>query len=319
MANWSDPNLYRGANSAKWNTDWGKEAYNARPYEAYTQQQQNWKNQYLSGNSPLGEYARGIGNQIAGLGNQYGGFNRWGAGYAAPNDPTVKGYMSNLGSGRGAMLSDVARRFAGASVASNRGGYGVTGGWSPDQSARRDAMDTLSRGYSDDYSKAMDWTGKLYGGLTDAWRTGIDAQARALEAQANTGVALGNQQLQGLKYGTDYATDMLGRRASDWDKDVEYDRSGWAREQAMLKAQFERQQQQEAIRQAANRQQLLNQAIPLWGPNQELNWVERLRAEAGNPAWGGQTGKGVAPGVQGHYGDDDVRSLGANINWLRYI
>jgi hypothetical protein len=264
--------------SEKWNTQWGKDAYNAKPYEGYTQQQGQWKNNYLGTNNPLSGFARNVGAQVNNLGQQYGGFARWGAGAAAPDSPEIGGFMRNLGSGRQAMLGDAAKSMAGASVAAGRGGYGVTGGWSPEAAARQQAMDSASRMYSDDYSKAVGWTSDLYGSLRDswqdAWKTGIGAQLGALQSAANTGVALGNQELQGLNAGTQYAQDMFGRRAGDYDADTQYNRGAWGREQEFLNSQRQQRQAQMAEDQKQAMMEMLRNAY--FGPGNKVHWDPRF-------------------------------------------
>lgn len=276
---WADsgnPAAYK--RSDIWDTDYGQKAYNS--YNDYTGRMKKFGTQYLSGRNPLSHLASRVKTDFDKIGNKYGGIGRWGAGYAAPDDPAVGGYMNNLRGGRYNMLNDYSKSMANAGVSAGRGGFGVSGGSPIDSRARLEAMQTGARQYGDDYSKSMDWAGNLYGGIKDLYSKGLDTQLGALTAAGNIGVNLADAERQGIAG----ANSMFGMRREDFNADRanqmawEQGRPGREREQADWEYQRRLQQLQQ---EKGFREQALMDDAYLSGPDYRTNIAQLMRLRRG--------------------------------------
>lgn len=232
-----------------WNADYGKQAYGS--YDNYTSRMKQRGNMYASGQDPLSGFARRIGGQIQGLGNQYGGINRWGARSAAPDDPILGGYMANIQGQQRNDINDATRAVAGAGIVGSRGGYGTAGGPAVDSMLRQGGMNSIARGASDRYDKAMGYAKDLYGGIADTWGQGINAQLGAYSKAGDLGLGYAGAERQGIEG----QNQMFGMRREDLGADQAAQQAWGAgygdrvrqrqmAEQQMRDAQQQRDQQQ---------------------------------------------------------------------------
>ena len=119
--------------------DYGK-AYGTSPYTGAAQKIGRMADK-VYGNYRAGRSGRSLGSA--------------GSHVARPGDPEVRDYMENALGGERNALDDYVRRSAGVGI--KRGGMNVVGGPGLDSSLHQQAMKSLASGYSDRFSRAMDY------------------------------------------------------------------------------------------------------------------------------------------------------------------
>ncbi|MBI5569307.1 MAG: hypothetical protein HY914_05115 [Desulfomonile tiedjei] len=117
---------------------------------------------------------------------------------ARPGDREVGDYMENALAGQRNTLDDYVRRAAGAGI--RRGGMNVVGGPGLDSSLHQQAMKSLASGYSDRFSRAMDYNKYVkstqFAQSAEALRNLqnlLDLQHRYVSGQADWQNRLGDQ------------------------------------------------------------------------------------------------------------------------------
>lgn len=131
------------------------------------------------------------------------------SGYGDINSPWSQGqlrtHMANLAGGEQNAIDQYTKNAANAGVTAGRGGFGVTGGASPEAQLQQNAMRTLGNIYGQNYGQSMEYLkssadsmdrqaaamANLYGNL-------YNTNAQTGLGYANLGLGYSNQALQGL-------------------------------------------------------------------------------------------------------------------------
>ena len=200
--------------SGYWNTQPGQDELNN--YKGYTTQQRNWKNNYLSGQGTpftpfIGQLNNGISSAQAAGG---GGASFW-SGTPDPNDSRLRGYQANIMGDQRNATDALVRNAANAGVAAGRGGMGVSGAAPTDSVLRANQIGGIAQQAASNYKDAYGMAKDFYGGLQNSSLKMMDILGSTLGKQADVGVQLGNQELQGLSK----TGDVQAARRADYGAD----------------------------------------------------------------------------------------------------
>jgi hypothetical protein len=185
-----------------------------------------------------------------GFGGGDGGYAAWGKSAPLPNDPLVGGYMENLGAGSAGLMNNYIDRAANAGP--SRGGMNVAGASDPASVMQMQALKNLSGDYRNNYSQAMDWATKYYGGEADNWKTAsnllnsmLGTQLSGLNSQAGFDTHLYDTENTNTQRGIDYARSVADRNAG-WGREDVVDTRNYARGAADRAWQERQRAQQQA-------------------------------------------------------------------------
>jgi len=197
---------YYPEQSGVWDTGWGSEAYNAKPYDEYQKK--------VSG------YAGDVMGNVTAMMPKFTGKtgstdwnSTWGAAYPDIRNPEARsavGAFSNEMMGeQGNAVNEFVNR---AGNLGARGGMGTAGGPNNRSALMQEAIKNLSGGATDRFKQAMQYVKEMYG-------TQYGAQQDAFNTMAGLAPQLLGLEKGAIDSGTGYSTNMFGMRREDYNAD----------------------------------------------------------------------------------------------------